>query len=155
MHLNTQKNLVVAVIKLTRKFIHKPKWSSVLSSAEFTDGLLLKGVHDWPGLFLSKSAQQLALKSHFAISLQPCKPSAGQSHGGQETPGISSHISSVTLTSLNLSSFTSVLSLHKPFGKEISWLISVLTVPMSTSVIGMRGRFPGRFSAHPSKHGLE
>lgn len=116
--------MTVPVTKLTRKFLHKPKWSSVLllSSAEFTDRLLLKGVHDWPGLFLSKSAQHLVVKSHFAISLQPRKQCAGQSHMVKEAPGVSSHNSSITLTSLNLSSSTSVLSLHKAFGKEIHFL---------------------------------
>lgn len=70
----------------------------------------------------------------------PANPVLGRAMG-QETPGISSHISTVTLTSLNLSSSTSVLSLHKPFGKEISWLIPVFTVTMSPSGIGMRAGF--------------
>lgn len=106
------------------------------------------------GDFFSKSAQQLALKSHIAISLQPCKHSSGQNHTVKETPGVSSHINSGTLKSLNLSSSSSVLNLHKPFGKKNSWLIPVPTVPVSPSAVGMRGRFPGRFSAHTSKCSL-
>jgi len=79
----------------------------------------------------------------------------GQAAPRREAPGFSAHISSVTWPNLSLSSFISFPAPHKPLERaKSSWLTFVLTVPMPSIAIGMRGKLLRIFSAHTLKGSL-